>query len=64
MTGDPVKDRLLECVRVGVAMREAQKQYFKTRNQAALATSKALERQFDDLARFASNAAGDLFSHD
>jgi hypothetical protein len=36
-----------EIAELGAAMREAQKEYFRTRSEAALAKSKELEKRFD-----------------
>lgn len=44
-------DELLELLKLGIRVREAQKHYFKTRTQEALVTSKALEKEFDEKAR-------------
>jgi hypothetical protein len=51
---------LLEVVRLGVVMRDAQRQYFKRRRVADLQTSKAAERVFDEAAARALQS--DLFA--
>lgn len=43
-------DQLTELVSLALKMREAQKEYFKTRRSDALADSKRLEREFDKAA--------------
>lgn len=48
-------ERLTELVLLALKMREAQKEYFKTRRSDALADSKRLEREFD-------KAADELFN--
>ena len=43
-------DKVTELLALALKMREAQKQYFKTRSGDWLAQSKALEREFDKAA--------------
>jgi len=44
-------DKLKLVIRLGIEMRDAQKQYFKTRDKGALLKSKDLERRFDAAAK-------------
>lgn len=47
----PPREAALErAVMIGVAMRDTQRRYFATRDDAALAMSKRLERDFDKAA--------------
>ena len=43
-------DRLKTAITVGVAMREQQKRYFRTRDRDDMGRSKTLEREFDKAA--------------
>lgn len=50
-----------EFVKLVAQMREAQRNYFKTRDHSWLAKSKALERQVDNLIMVMNNPQQDLF---
>lgn len=50
-----------EFVKLVAQMREAQRNYFKTRDRSWLAKSKALERQVDNLIMVMNNPQQDLF---
>lgn len=43
--------RLRDAVKLGVLMRQAQKEYFAHRTQGSLAVSKKMEAEFDKAAR-------------
>lgn len=59
MTAGAYERDLEEAVRVGAAMREAQRVYFRDRDPAILVRAKALEKQFDEMS--ARIIGGDLF---
>lgn len=42
---------LLEIIALGVKMRDAQKRYFRTRNNSDLQDAKMYEREFDEKAK-------------
>jgi len=50
MSAESQVERLKTALKIAVAMRTAQKRYFKDRHPGALADSKRLEREFDKLA--------------
>ena len=50
-----------EFVKLVAQMREAQRNYFKTRDRSWLAKSKALERQFDNQIAAMNSPYEDLF---
>lgn len=53
-------EQLREVIKLGVEMRTAQKQYFRTRSPANLEASKAKERAFDLAAALALETQSDL----
>ena len=56
------REQLLEALRATVkAMREHQRQYFRTRSQTELQASKRLEREVDDLIGKIDSGQGLLF---
>lgn len=45
-------DRAIECLRLGIRMRDAQKAFFRHKTEHWLRESKKLEKEWDDTAKY------------